>query len=62
LYKMNRFSEAQTKMGLALQLLRTKPDAVIFRHAAAIEKALGNKEQSVLYRSRANEIEGKNER
>ena len=62
LYKMNRFSEAQTKMGLALQLLRTKPDAVIFRHAAAIEKALGNKEQSVLYRSKANEIEGKNER
>ena len=62
LYKMNRFSEAQTKMGLALQLLRTKPDAVIFRHAAAIEKALGNTEQSVLYRSKANEIEGKNER
>lgn len=62
LYKMNRFSEAQTKMGLALQLLRTKPDAVIFRHAAAIEKALGNKEQSVLYRSKANEIEGKKER
>jgi tetratricopeptide (TPR) repeat protein len=62
LYKMNRFSEAQTKMALALQLLRTKPDAVVFRHAADIEKALGNTEKSVLYRSKANEIEGKNER
>ena len=59
LYKMNRFSEAQAKMELALSLLRTKPDAVVFRHAAAIEKALGNAEKADLYRSKANEIEGK---
>ena len=57
LYKMRRFSEAQDKMELALQLLRTTPDAVVFRHAAAIEKALGNVEQEAIYRSKANEIE-----
>ena len=42
LFKMGDYTEAQKKMALALQLQESKPDAILYRHAGAIEKALGN--------------------
>ena len=59
LYKMERYEEAQAKMAVALSLLRTQPDANYFRHAAAIEKALGNEEKWAEYRQKAKEVQGK---
>ena len=59
LYKMANYTEAQAKMVLALQLQRTAPDATLFKHAAAIEKALGNEEKAQEYRDKAKELEGK---
>jgi tetratricopeptide (TPR) repeat protein len=56
LYKLGRYAEAQDKISVALQLLRTSPDAVIFRHAAAIEEALGNVETANDYRQKAKEL------
>jgi len=56
LYKLGRYTEAQVKISVALQLLRTSPDAVIFRHAAAIEEALGNVETANDYRQKAKEL------
>ena len=56
LYKLGRYAEAQDKISVALQLLRTSPDAVIFRHAAAIEEALGNVEKANDYRQKAKEL------
>lgn len=58
LYKMGRYAEAQEKMALALQLQRTSPDATLFRHAAKIEMALGNKEKALEYKAQAKELEG----
>ena len=59
LYKMGNYPEAQAKMALALQLIRTAPDANLFRHAAKIEKALGNTEKAEEYLNKAKELEGK---
>ena len=59
LYKMANYTDAQAKMVLALQLQRTAPDATLFKHAAAIEKALGNEEKAQEYRDKAKELEGK---
>jgi tetratricopeptide (TPR) repeat protein len=59
LYKMGDYTEAQKKMALALQLQRTAPDAILYRHAAAIEKALGNEESAMEYKQKAKELEGK---
>jgi len=56
LYKLGRYTEAQVKISVALQLLRTSPDAVIFRHAAAIEEALGNVETANDYRQKAKDL------
>ena len=56
---MGNYTEAQAKMVLALQLQRTAPDATLFKHAAAIEKALGNEEKAKEYRDKAKELEGK---
>ena len=53
LYKMNRFAEAQAKIELALQLLRTSPDPTIYFHAAKIEEALGNEAKASEYREKA---------
>jgi tetratricopeptide (TPR) repeat protein len=57
LYKMNRYEEAQAKISVALQLLRTKPDPVVYRHAAAIAEALGDAELVQEYRAKAKELE-----
>ena len=59
LYKMGKYPEAQAKMVLALQLQRTAPDATLYKHAAAIEKALGNEEKAQEYRDKAKELKGK---
>ena len=59
LFKMGDYTEAQKKMALALQLQRSAPDSVIYRHAAAIEKALGNEERAMEYNQKAKELEGK---
>ncbi|MEC8459078.1 MAG: hypothetical protein VXY91_06690 [Bacteroidota bacterium] len=59
LFKMGDYTEAQKKMALALQLQRSAPDSVIYRHAAAIEKALGNEERALEYKQKARELEGK---
>ena len=59
LYKMERYEDAQAKMAVALQLLRNQPDATIYRHAAAIEKALGNEDKWAEYRQKAKEVQGK---
>jgi Tfp pilus assembly protein PilF len=56
---MGKYPEAQAKMVLALQLQRTAPDATLFKHAAAIEKALGNEDKAQEYREKVNELEGK---
>lgn len=58
LYKMGKYPEAQEKMALALQLQRTSPDATLFRHAAKIEMALGNKEKALEYKTQAKALEG----
>ncbi|MAZ97211.1 MAG: hypothetical protein CMP53_06800 [Flavobacteriales bacterium] len=59
LFKMGNHTQAQKKMALALQLQRTSPDATLFRHAASIEKALGNQGKSLEYKQKAEELEGK---
>ncbi len=59
LFKMGNYTEAQKKMTLALQLQRSKPDAILYRHAGAIEKALGNEDNALEYKQKAKELEGK---
>ena len=50
LYKMGRYTEAQVKIELALQLLKEADRAGTYIHAAKIEQALGNKEKAKFYR------------
>ena len=50
LYKMRRYTEAQVKIELALQLLKEADRAGTYIHAAKIEQALGNKEKAKFYR------------
>ncbi len=50
LYKMGRYTEAQVKIELALQLLIEADRAGTYIHAAKIEQALGNKEKAKFYR------------
>jgi tetratricopeptide (TPR) repeat protein len=59
LFKMGDYTEAQKKMALALQLQTSKPDATLYRHAGAIEKALGNEDKALEYNQKAKELEGK---
>jgi len=58
LYKMGRYDEAREKIKVALHLLRTTPDAVMYRHAAAIEEAAGNSAQAEEYRNKAKALNG----
>lgn len=58
LYKLGRYDEAREKIKVALQLLRTTPDAVMYRHAAAIEEAAGNSAQAEEYRDKAKALNG----
>ncbi len=58
LYKLGRYDEAREKIKVALQLLRTTPDAVMYRHAAAIEEAAGNSVQAKEYRNKAKALNG----
>ena len=62
LYKMGRYQEAREKIKVALQLLRTSPDAVILSHAAAIEEAAGNDHLAEEYRNKARALNGKNDK
>ena len=50
LYKMGRYTEAQVKIELALQLLKEADRAGTYIHAAKIEQALGNNEKAKFYR------------
>jgi len=50
LYKMVRYTEAQVKIELALQLLKEADRAGTYIHAAKIEQALGNNEKAKFYR------------
>jgi tetratricopeptide (TPR) repeat protein len=58
LYKLGRYDEAREKIKVALQLLRTAPDAVMYRHAATIEEAAGNSTQAEEYRNKAKALNG----
>jgi hypothetical protein len=55
---MGRYDEAREKIKVALHLLRTTPDAVMYRHAAAIEEAAGNSSQAEEYRNKAKALNG----
>ena len=52
LYKMGRYTEAQVKIELALQLLKEADRAGTYIHAAKIEQALGNNEKAKFYRTK----------